>query len=78
MVIGELLGVRPEDQDDFQRWSLTAVSALTGGDVPAYEAARRAIEDCIETRSTPAAPPARRAPGPAEARSGRAPPCPPT
>ena len=41
MVIGELLGVRPEDQDDFQRWSLTAVSALTGGDVAAYEAAKR-------------------------------------
>ena len=50
MVIGELLGVRPEDQDDFQRWSLTAVSALTGGDVAAYEAAKRSIEDCIEAQ----------------------------
>jgi len=50
MVIGELLGVRPQDQDDFQRWSLTAVSALTGGDVAAYEAAKRSIEDCIEAQ----------------------------
>ncbi len=48
IVIGELLGVRPEDRDDFQRWSLAAVSALTGGDVGAYELAKGAISDCIE------------------------------
>ncbi len=48
MVIGELLGVRSEDRDDFGHWSLTVVSALTGGDVGAYEEAKHAIEDRVE------------------------------
>ena len=48
IAIGELLGVRPGDRDDFGRWSLVAVSALTGGDVGAYEKAKQAIEDRIE------------------------------
>ena len=48
IAIGELLGVRPEDRDDFGRWSLVAVGALTGGDVAAYEEAKGAIEDRIE------------------------------
>jgi cytochrome P450 len=48
VVIGELLGVRAEDRNDFERWSLNAVTALTGGDVEAYAAAKSAIEDCIE------------------------------
>jgi cytochrome P450 len=50
IVIGELLGVRPEDRDDFHHWSLAAVSALTGGDLDAYEEAKNAIADCIETQ----------------------------
>jgi cytochrome P450 len=52
IVIGELLGVRPEDRDNFHQWSLTAVSALTGGDLGAYEEAKNAIADCIETQVT--------------------------
>ena len=48
IVIGELLGVRAEDRDDFRRWSLMAVDALTGGDVDAYDKAKHAIADCIE------------------------------
>ena len=48
IVIGELLGVRAEDREDFRRWSLMAVDALTGGDVDAYEKAKHAIADCIE------------------------------
>src|SRR5262245_37307339 len=48
MVIGELLGVRAEERDAFQGWSLDAVSALSGGDVGAYEEAKGAISDCIE------------------------------
>lgn len=48
IVIGELLGVRPEDRHDFEQWSLTAVSALTGGDLDGYEDAKRAIEDRVE------------------------------
>jgi cytochrome P450 len=48
IVIGELLGVRPEDRDHFRDWSLTAVNALTGGDLDAYEQAKTAISDCIE------------------------------
>jgi cytochrome P450 len=52
IVIGELLGVRPEDRDDFRHWSLVAVSALTGGDLSAYEEAKNAIADCIEVQVT--------------------------
>ena len=48
IVIGELLGVRPEDREHFRRWSTAAVDALTGGDVAAYEEAKKAISDCIE------------------------------
>lgn len=48
IVIGELLGVREEDREDFRTWSLTAVSGLTGGDLTAYEQAKEAIADCIE------------------------------
>jgi cytochrome P450 len=50
IVIGELLGVRPEDRDDFRHWSLIAVSALTGGDLGAYEEAKNAIADCVEVQ----------------------------
>jgi cytochrome P450 len=50
IVIGELLGVRDEDRADFRDWSLVAVSALTGGDVTAYEEAKNAISDCIEVQ----------------------------
>jgi cytochrome P450 len=52
IVIGELLGVRPEDRDDFHHWSLVAVTALTGGDLGAYEEAKNAIADCIEVQVT--------------------------
>jgi cytochrome P450 len=52
IVIGELLGVRSEDRDDFRHWSLVAVSALTGGDLDAYEEAKNAIADCIEVQVT--------------------------
>ncbi len=52
IVIGELLGVRDEDRADFRDWSLVAVSALTGGDVAAYEEAKNAIADCIEVQVT--------------------------
>jgi len=48
IVIGELLGVRPEDREDFRHWSLEAVNALTGGDLGVYEKAKNAIADCIE------------------------------
>jgi cytochrome P450 len=48
IVIGELLGVPPGARDDFRRWSLLAVSALTGGDLAAYEQAKGAIGDVIE------------------------------
>src|SRR5262249_44591138 len=50
IVIGELLGVRPEDQADFGRWSLLAVSALTGGGLGADPGAKRATEDCVEAQ----------------------------
>ncbi|MET0577197.1 MAG: cytochrome P450, partial [Ilumatobacteraceae bacterium] len=50
IVIGELLGVRAEDRVDFERWSLDAVAALTGGDLETYAAAKSAIEDCIEAQ----------------------------
>jgi cytochrome P450 len=50
IVIGELLGVRAEDAEDFHRWSLTSVTALTGGDLEAYEEAKNAISDCIEAQ----------------------------
>ncbi len=50
IVIGELLGVRPEDRGDFHHWSLVAVTALTGGDLGAYEEAKNAIADCIEVQ----------------------------
>jgi cytochrome P450 len=52
IVIGELLGVRPEDRDDFHHWSMLAVSALTGGDLDAYDKAKNAIADCIEAQVT--------------------------
>jgi cytochrome P450 len=52
IVIGELLGVQPEDRDDFHRWSMLAVSALTGGNLDAYEEAKNAIADCIEVQVT--------------------------
>jgi cytochrome P450 len=48
IVIGELLGVRAEERDAFQSWSLASVTALTGGDLDAYEEAKGAISDCIE------------------------------
>jgi cytochrome P450 len=50
VVISELLGVSEDDRDDFHRWSLASVSALTGGDLDAYEKARNAIADCIEAQ----------------------------
>jgi cytochrome P450 len=48
IAISELLGVSAEDRDHFRHWSLNAVSALTGGDVAAYEEAKNAIADCVE------------------------------
>jgi cytochrome P450 len=50
VVISELLGVSEEDRDDFHHWSLASVTALTGGDLDAYEKARSAIADCIEAQ----------------------------
>jgi cytochrome P450 len=48
LVIGEMLGVRVEDRNDFRRWSVLIVEALTGGDLDAYEEAKKAIGDYIE------------------------------
>ncbi len=48
LAIAELLGVRGEQRQHFQRWSTDAVNALTGGDVNQYHAAKAALEDCVE------------------------------
>ncbi len=50
MVIGEILGVRYEDRDDFRAWTTTTVEALTGGDLAAYEVAKALTGDYIEAR----------------------------
>ena len=50
MVIGELLGVRREDRDDFRRWSTEVVQALTGGSIDDYMRSRGCIEDYVEAR----------------------------
>ena len=39
LVIGELLGVDPEDRNNFRDWSTAVVNALGGGDLGAYQAA---------------------------------------
>ncbi len=52
LVVGELLGVRPEDRDDFKRWSVAVVNALGGGDMSAYEEATRSIWEYVEARLT--------------------------
>jgi cytochrome P450 len=48
LVIGELLGVHPDDAEEFRDWSLKAVTGLTGGDLVAYEEAKNAIADRVE------------------------------
>ena len=50
LVVGEMLGVRAADRDDFGRWSLAVVNALGGGDFAAYEEATRSIWDYIDAR----------------------------
>ena len=50
IVIGELLGVRPEDRDDFQRWSLTAVSGADRRRPGELRGSQDAIADCIEAQ----------------------------
>jgi cytochrome P450 len=45
LVIGELLGVPPEDQDRFREWSSAIVAGLTGGDLAVYHAARQKMYD---------------------------------
>jgi cytochrome P450 len=48
LVIGELLGVRAEDRDDFRRWSGATVEALTGGDLDRYHWAKNALGDHVD------------------------------
>ena len=43
LVIGELLGVRVEDREQFRAWSAQIVNALGGGDVALYESANQEI-----------------------------------
>jgi cytochrome P450 len=50
LVIGELLGVHPEDRENFKRWSVAVVNALGGGDLAAYEEATHSIWDYVEAR----------------------------
>ena len=55
LVIGELLGVRVEDRDQFRQWSTLIVNALGGGDIDGYDAANQAvwsyIDDLVEERA---------------------------
>lgn len=48
LVIGELLGVRPEDRSHFRDWSVAIVNALGGGDMDAYRIATKAIWDYVD------------------------------
>jgi cytochrome P450 len=48
LVIGELLGVRVEDRDQFRQWSTLIVNALGGGDLSLYESANQSIWDYID------------------------------
>jgi cytochrome P450 len=48
LAIAELLGVAGSDRHDFRRLSTTAVAALTGDDIAAYQAAKREIEEYVE------------------------------
>lgn len=50
MVIGELLGVHPEDRDAFREWSGEVVQALTGGSPDDYARSKKKIEDYVEAR----------------------------
>jgi cytochrome P450 len=50
LAIGELLGVRPEDREQFGQWSTTIVAALTGGDIESYQQAKGALGDYIDAR----------------------------
>jgi cytochrome P450 len=48
MAIAELLGVHPDDRNDFRRLSNMSVAALTGDDIAAYHDAKRQLEDHVE------------------------------
>jgi cytochrome P450 len=48
--IGELLNVRKEDRDMFRDLSSAVVAALSGGDIPRYEAAKVQLGDYIDAR----------------------------
>jgi cytochrome P450 len=50
LVVGELLGVHPEDREDFKRWSVAVVNALGGGDLTAYENATHSIWEYVDAR----------------------------
>lgn len=50
LVIGELLGIPPEDRDRFRRWSEDIVAALTGGDLDVYRTATIAVGDYLDAR----------------------------
>lgn len=56
LVIGELLGVRGADRDQFRNWSTLIVNALGGGDLSAYEEANQAIwayiDELVEERAS--------------------------
>jgi cytochrome P450 len=48
LAIAALLGVDPDERDDFARWSDLAVAALSGGAIDDYNRAKGALEDVIE------------------------------
>ena len=50
LVIGDLLGVYPEDRENFRDWSVAIVNALGGGDLVAYQAATDAVWAYIDAR----------------------------
>lgn len=52
LAIGELLGVPAEDREMFRAWSLAAVDALTGHDVPGYRTASAALGSYIDSQVT--------------------------
>jgi cytochrome P450 len=48
LAIAELLGVSRDDREEFRRASDIAVAALSGGDVDAYEEAKRTLEGFVQ------------------------------
>jgi cytochrome P450 len=50
LIVAELIGVEPDDRDQFRRWSVAVIEALAGGDMQGYDDATQSIWRYVDVR----------------------------